>query len=60
MDLKEMSDMFDGQLKERTEMIKVTLIADMKRLVDEKTTQVQVSKLFEKFNSNVDMSQDAA
>lgn len=60
MDLKEMSDMFDGQLKERTEMIKVTLIADMKRLVDEKTTQVQVSKLFEKFNSNVDMLQDAA
>ena len=59
-DLKEMSDVFDGQLKERTEMIKVTLTADMKRLVDEKTTQAQVSKLFEKFGSNVDSLQEAA
>ena len=52
--------MFDGQLKKRTKMIKVTLTADMKRLVDEKTTQAQVSKLFEKFGSNVDSLQDAA
>ena len=38
-DLKEIKDIFDGQLKERTEMIKVTLTTDMKRLVNEETAQ---------------------